>query len=126
MDKYVTKVLNPKEFLPSPNQGILALQIRENDEKLKEICSKVEDKRTSLILDTQREFQKVVGAGCHSPLGVYTELSEDLKEISIYGVFGNEEGSILIKDEIHGKTEDRISLSIKLANSLKERVFNHE
>ncbi len=113
--------LDPHEFLPAPCQGILALQIRTGDERIRSILSELADRSTAIRMETERAFQREIGAGCHSPIGVYTQLRA--QEIEIRGMFGETECSSLVYDEVRGDVEDRIDLAIRLARSLKEALY---
>ncbi|NLY21261.1 MAG: hydroxymethylbilane synthase [Tissierellia bacterium] len=115
-------VLDPKIFLPSPCQGILALQYNEKNIEVGEILNSLSDENTLYRYETERMYQKTIGAGCHSPVGIYTEIKDD--NIVIYGMYGDEDGSRLIFKEISGPLGDRLSLSEKLANSIKEELDN--
>ena len=65
--------LDPKEFLPAPAQGILGIQIRDNDERVESIVSglgSIEEMTTAVL---ERGLLKLFGGGCSLPLGVYSE-----------------------------------------------------
>lgn len=115
-------VLDAKTFLPAPCQGILALQYRADDVEMAKVLQAISDEYTTYRYETERVYQKVIGAGCHSPIGVYTEI--DGEEITISGLYGDEEGEVLVKDSISGKLEDRRELAEELAIRIKEKVHN--
>ncbi len=60
-------------FIPAPAQGVLAFQIRENDEALKEICNLLLDEDSAIITEIERQILHDFEGGCQMPLGVYTE-----------------------------------------------------
>lgn len=109
-----------EEMIPAPCQGILALQIREDDETLKELLEPIADKETTLRYEAERAFQKELNAGCHSPMGVYAMIDND--KIKIKACFGDATRNIFIRDEVEGLVENRVSLAKSLAKALKEAV----
>ncbi len=64
-------VLDPSEFIPAPAQGVLALQIREEDKALFDFMQAMnhEDVQSKIILE--RTVLNRLQGGCQLPLGVY-------------------------------------------------------
>lgn len=58
------------EFLPAGGQGVIALQIRSDDDKAKAIVESVNDPATLLCLRAEREFLRLLQGDCNSPVGV--------------------------------------------------------
>lgn len=69
-------VLKAPMFVPAPAQGVLAFQVREDDEKLKEICTLLHDKDSAIITQIERQVLHDFEGGCQMPLGVYAEKIE--------------------------------------------------
>ena len=66
-------LLDPKEFLPAPAQGILGIQIRTDDDRVESIVSKLGSTEAMTEALLERGLLKRFGAGCSLPLGVYSE-----------------------------------------------------
>jgi hydroxymethylbilane synthase len=66
-------LLEPKEFLPAPAQGILGIQIRTNDEAVESTVSRLGSSDAMAEATLERGLLKRFGAGCSLPLGVYSE-----------------------------------------------------
>jgi len=66
---FVTKL--PRDvFVPAGGQGIIAIQIRSDDEQLREIVGEINDFDTRLSLRAEREFLRLLHADCNQPVGV--------------------------------------------------------
>jgi hydroxymethylbilane synthase len=65
-----TEILSSDEFLPPGGQGVIALQIWGDDAKTKAIVERVNDARTLLCLQAEREFLRLLQGDCDSPVGV--------------------------------------------------------
>ena len=63
--------LDPKEFVPAPAQGVLALQIREEDTELAELLTKLDTPVVRRRIDVERRVLNQLDGGCQLPLGVY-------------------------------------------------------
>jgi hydroxymethylbilane synthase len=64
------EILSSDEFLPAGGQGVIALQVRSDDEKTKAIVERVNDPGTFLCLRAEREFLRLLQGDCDSPVGV--------------------------------------------------------
>lgn len=109
-----------EEIIPAPCQGILALQIREDDERMKELLAPFADRETTLRYETERAFQQELNAGCHSPMGVYAIIDEE--NVRIKGCFGDVDRELFVKKEIAGPLAERVNLAKQLARELREAV----
>ncbi len=70
--------LDPKEFIPAPAQGVLGLQIREDDHELFEYINKLNSEKVEDIIGVERKVLNLFDGGCQLPLGVYC-IKEDNK-----------------------------------------------
>jgi hydroxymethylbilane synthase len=68
--EFFTSILPRDVFVPAGGQGIIAMQIRSDDERLREIVAKTNDFDTGLSLRTEREFLRLLHADCNQPVGV--------------------------------------------------------
>ena len=80
LDEFHTEILDLKEFIPAPAQGVLALQIRDNDKELFQILRKINDAEVEDIAGIERKVLNLFDGGCQLPLGVYCE-KDDEEEI---------------------------------------------
>ncbi len=63
--------LDPKEFIPAPAQGVLGLQIREDDHELFEYINKFNSEKVEDTVGIERKVLNLLDGGCQLPLGVY-------------------------------------------------------
>jgi hydroxymethylbilane synthase len=70
--------LDPKEFIPAPAQGVLALQIREDDHELFQYVHKLNSEKVESTIAIERKILNLFDGGCQLPLGVYC-IKEDHK-----------------------------------------------
>lgn len=65
----------PREvFVPAGGQGIIAIQIRSDDEQLREIVTVINHFDTRLSLRAEREFLRLLAADCNQPVGVFANV----------------------------------------------------
>ena len=65
--------LTPGEFVPAPAQGVLALQIRSQDNELEELLQKINDCQIQKLVGLERKVLSLMNGGCQLPLGVYCD-----------------------------------------------------
>lgn len=73
LDNYKVVVLDPKEFVPAPAQGVLGWQIREEDTWLAEIMQNLNCSDTRDRISIERKVLNLFNGGCQMPLGAYCE-----------------------------------------------------
>lgn len=70
--------LNPKEFIPAPAQGVLALQIREKDSFLWDLLQQnYHQKEVEELISEERLVLQQLDGGCQLPLGAFCEKTDE-------------------------------------------------
>jgi len=75
--QFFSGILPPKIFLPAGGQGIIALQIRANDQSVKAIVNLVNEHETLLCLRAEREFLRLLQGDCNCPVGVLATIDNE-------------------------------------------------
>lgn len=112
--------ISVEDMVPSPAQGVLGIQIRENHSELLERINQISDSDTNIQARAERSFLKGLGGNCHLPIGAYCKV--DNEQITLTGLFGTDDGRVLLSKTIEGKREEAVEIGNKLANILKAEV----
>ena len=106
-------------MLPAPAQGILALEIREDDKETEKIIDSIKDDITKIQIDAERGFLIGVNGSCHIPMGAYCEIEGE--KITLTGLYGDGEGKKIVVQSQVGTLADAPKIGYELAKSvLKE------
>ena len=106
-------------MLPAPAQGILALEIREDDKETEKIIDSIKDNITKVQIDAERGFLIGVNGSCHIPMGAYCEV--DGEKITLTGLYGDGDGKKIVIQSKEGTLADAPKIGYELAKSvLKE------
>jgi hydroxymethylbilane synthase len=70
-------ILSEEDFVPAGGQGVIALQIRRNDERLRRLARAISDQPTLLCLRAEREFLRLLEGDCDSPVGVHATMTNE-------------------------------------------------
>jgi hydroxymethylbilane synthase len=68
--QFFLEILSREVFLPAGGQGIIALQVRADDQSTKAVVDLVNDRETLLCLKAEREFLRLLRGDCNCPVGV--------------------------------------------------------
>lgn len=108
-------------ILPAPTQGILAIEVRENDNNIDNILKPINDYKTEIQAKAERAFLKAIDGSCKLPVGALCKVNDD--NIVLDGLFGFEDGSLIIRKSLSGKKEDAETIGNKLANDIKKEMI---
>lgn len=73
LSEFHVERLDPSEFIPAPAQGVLALQIRENDTTLFTALQEMNHSEIQERIAIERKVLNLMDGGCQLPLGVYCD-----------------------------------------------------
>lgn len=103
----ITEYLDPNEMIPATTQGTLAIELLVDETELLEKINALSDEKTERITRTERLFLEQIGGDCHTPIGGYaTETADGC--IRLVAIFGNEDGSRLIRCQKTGNDPDDV------------------
>ena len=71
LDDLHTLVLDPTEFIPAPAQGVLGLQIRQNDVQTQAMVAQLNHPDVASQIAIERGVLQALQGGCQLPLGVF-------------------------------------------------------
>ena len=111
----ITEYFDTTLFMPAPGQGILCIQCRENDRKIKNLLKIINDREVTLICEAEREFSRIFDGGCHTPIGCSSVIEGDI--LKLKGMYNNN-GNRIFK-EVSGNKENPKEIAQKLAKEIR-------
>jgi hydroxymethylbilane synthase len=113
---FFTATLPQEIFLPAGGQGVIALQIRNDDNRARMFVEQVNDSRTGLCLRAEREFLRLLQADCDQPVGVLA--TTDGTRLKIYAQVFVKETAAPKEGTVEGATEDGERLAAELFKAI--------
>jgi hydroxymethylbilane synthase len=104
-------------FLPAGGQGIIALQVRANDENMKVMVDLVNDHKTLLCLRAEREFLRLLHGDCNCPVGVLATIEGD--KMKLRAQLFTDQSAAPWEAELEGSPNDGERLALQLLNVLR-------
>jgi hydroxymethylbilane synthase len=111
------ELLPPEVFLPAGGQGIIALQVRANDETMKAIVDLVNDHKTLLCLRAEREFLRLLHGDCNCPVGVLATIEGN--KMKLRAQLFTDQSAAPREAEVEGVHNEREGLAVQLLNRLQ-------
>jgi len=114
--QFFVEILPREIFLPAGGQGIIAIQVRVNDQSTKAITDLVNDRETLLCLRAEREFLRLLQGDCNCPVGVLATINNETMKLRGQ-LFGD--GSAAPQEaEVEGRSYEGQPLALQLLNVL--------
>lgn len=112
----VSRFFSVNEMIPAAGQGILACQGRTGEDYY--YLDAVRDENSEHAAQAERSFVAALGGGCALPVAAHAVIEGD--NVTLTGLYMNENPDIYIRDTISGPREDALSLGADLAAKLKK------
>lgn len=110
----ITEILPDDEFVPAMGQGALAIECREDDERIKELLAKIHDEATAKAVTTERLLLRGLDEDEKAPIGAYATVSEGM--IHLFGMVISLDGQTILTYEFSGN--DPLKVARKVADGL--------
>lgn len=76
------EILSSEDFLPAGGQGVIALQVRSDDDRAQKLVDRLNHLETFLCLQAEREFLRLLQGDCDSPVGVLAVIEATTMKLS--------------------------------------------
>ncbi len=112
LSEFHVEELEPMDFIPAPAQGVLAIQIRENDKELSDALQDIHNPLVAEEISVERKVLNIFEGGCHMPLGCYCRKDGDKFQVWTS------------KADNGDSFPDRVFLEADTTEGLAEKVFS--
>lgn len=105
------------ECVPAPGQGIIAIEIRADDEAARQAVARVNNEEASSALEAERALVTALGGGCQMPIGGIA-LPVGNTELELLAVVASLDGARIIRYKKVGPRADAARLGLDVAGEL--------
>jgi hydroxymethylbilane synthase len=102
--------------LPAPGQGIIAVEIRANDDRAAAAVARVDDAPARAALEAERAVVVKLGGGCQMPIGAHATVNGDALTLSAMVL--SLDGTRAVRAEASGLTREAQRLGTRVADDL--------
>lgn len=78
LSAHATEALDPRRFPPAVAQGIIAIEMRVNDERTAAVLARIDHAETSAALRTERAFLLALDGSCRTPIAGHASVSDGI------------------------------------------------
>ena len=114
----ISFVFDPREFIPAPAQGALAVQTRSDDEQTLAVVRSIDDELSRAVVSAERQVLTTTQCGCHAPVGAYAECHGDTVEVLAF--ISDVEGRNMIRRQAKGPVSQAVQVGEAVAVELLE------
>lgn len=119
LEGVITQVLPTDVSLPAVGQGVLAIQCRTDDARVRELLAPLEDATTRVAVTAERALLAKLEGGCTVPLAGHATVTGGT--VHLRGLVGRPDGTRVVRGEVRGPVEQARQLGESLADDLLSR-----
>jgi hydroxymethylbilane synthase len=113
----ITMTLPASACVPAPGQGIVAIETREDDDAVRQIVGRINDKNAGAALEAERALVEALGGGCQTPIGALAS-SVDVDTIELVAAVASLDGSRIVRAAARGSRRDASLLGARIGRQL--------
>ena len=113
----ISLTLPASACVPAPGQGIVAIEIREDDTDVRGIVTAISDADAAVALDAERALVAALGGGCQTPIAALATPAAD-GTLEVLGAVATVDGSRVIRAAAHGLQGKAAALGAIVARDL--------
>jgi hydroxymethylbilane synthase len=117
MASRITMTLPASACVPSPGQGIVAIEIRANDDAVRQIVSGIDDADASVALEAERALVEALGGGCQTPIGALAR-PVDAGTLELVAAVAALDGTRIVRATAIGPRRDAAALGSRAGQDL--------
>ncbi len=110
--------LDPVTFLPAAGQGAVAIECLSTAEDVRALLRTINHAETEARVTAEREFLKILGAGCQTPVGAHTWLVGEELHMRVRVFNEQDESAPPVEREAHAPACEALALAAELAAGL--------
>ncbi len=115
----ISAALPIEASVPAPGQGIIAVELRSDDERVRTHVAWINDRSAALALESERAVVTRLGGGCQMPIGAYAAVTGDA--ITLTGIVISVDGSRAERAAASGAPEHAFAIGVDVADQLLAR-----
>jgi hydroxymethylbilane synthase len=117
----ITQRLLSDDFLPAPGQGAIAIQTRQADGEISDLCRLLDHLPTRLCVSAERAYLAAMGGGCRTPIGAWARFQSDGR-LALTGMIGSQAGRHLARDYVESPGCTTLQQACELGHHLAEAI----
>jgi hydroxymethylbilane synthase len=115
--QHITCYLDAPAWLPAAGQGAIAIQVRDDDARIRELAESLNDLPTMLAVRAERAFLQALEGGCQVPIGALAVPTDS--GALLHGMIADVTGARIVRGTIDLDVDEPELSGVRLANQLR-------
>ena len=115
----ITEILSVETMIPAVGQGALAIEMRADDESLKDALAFLNDAPTVAAATAERTFLAAINGSCQVPVGVYGTVSGDT--LTLTSIIAAPDGTEAFRTTTVGPVGESKKIGLTAARTLLDK-----
>ena len=115
----ISAALPTDACVPAPGQGIIAVEIRSDDDRVRGQVARIDERRAAIALRAERAVVTRLGGGCQMPIGAYADVTDDV--VALTGIVIAVDGAHAARAMASGSAANAEAVGIDVAEQLLAR-----
>jgi hydroxymethylbilane synthase len=120
VDEVAAAVLSIEEFLPAVGQGVIAIEARAADARIRELLVRISHAQTMTALAAERAFLAELDGSCRTPIAGHARTADGV--LRFHGMILRPDGSEAHETKREGSASDAEALGTDAGRELKRRA----
>ena len=117
LQERMTERLQPELSVPAIGQGALAIEIREDDQRVAALVDQLDDRETRLATAAERAFLRRLGGSCVTPIAAFGQIEGE--SLQLTGMVASLDGKRMVKQVRRGD----VSAPEEVGHALAEQLL---
>jgi hydroxymethylbilane synthase len=115
----ITERLSIERMLPAVGQGALAVEVRADDQRVRDLCRPLDHETTAIAVTAERAFLARLGATCRTPVAGHARVQDG--SVLLLGRIGSPDGARVLADQASGGC----AVAADVGRNLAEAMLAH-
>jgi hydroxymethylbilane synthase len=115
----ISEWFDPEVMIPAVGQGVLAIEARQEDERVRELLAPLDHVLTRIAVLAERAFLRRLAGGCQVPIAGFARVVSE--RVVLTGLVAGVDGKRVVRGRSEGPLERNTVLGEGLAQELLER-----
>jgi len=112
----ITQLLDPQKFPPAPAQGAISIEIRADDQRIRDLIAPLNHQPTAIAVRAERALLKKLDGSCRTPIAALTTLGQD--SVTLFGQLLSPDGTQWFEASLSGAWADAAEIGDELGDKL--------
>jgi hydroxymethylbilane synthase len=118
-EERIADFFDPETMVPAIGQGALAIETREEDDRVRKVVEALDHLPTRIAVLAERAFLQRLGGGCQVPVAGHARIEP--QKLLLTGLVAGVDGRRVVRGKMEGPPERNKELGERLAADLLER-----